>query len=109
MAGLLSQLAPLAPLEHRPAPRPAQNARAPEAQARQAAEEFEAVYLSLMFQSMFTDIGNGGPFSAGPGEKIYRSHLYEELGRTFARSGGVGIADAVYREMMRYQEVQQHD
>ena len=105
MAGILSQLAPLTPPASKPGLRSEAGAPTSAAKARHAAEEFEAVYLSLMFQSMFTDIGEGGPFSGGPGEKIYRSHLYEELGRTFARTGGVGIADAVYREIMRYQEV----
>lgn len=73
--------------------------------ARRAAEEFEAIYLSMMFQSMFTDIGGDGPFSGGPGEKIFRSQLNEELGRILASSGGIGIADAVQREILQLQEV----
>jgi len=75
------------------------------AEARRAGEEFEAVYLSFMFSNMFTDLAADGPFSGGPGEELYRSQLYDELGRILARSGGVGIADAVVREIMRHQEV----
>ena len=70
-----------------------------------AAVEFEATYLSIMLSNMFTDLDSDGPFSGGPGEKMFRSQLYEELGRILARSGGIGVADSVYREMMRQQEV----
>ena len=73
--------------------------------AHRAAGEFEAVYLSIMLSSMFTDLNADGPFGGGEGEKLFRSQLYEELGRIISRSGGVGVADAVYREMMRHQEV----
>ena len=38
-------------------------------------------------------------------EAIYRSMMAEEFGRIAARSGGVGIADAVHREMLRMQEI----
>lgn len=75
------------------------------AQARRAAEEFEAVYLSFMFANMFTDLAADSPMSGGPAEELYQSQLYDELGRILARSGGVGIADAVLREIMRHQEV----
>ena len=73
--------------------------------AHRAAVEFEAVYLSIMLSSMFTDLNADGPLGGGQGEKLFRSQLYEELGQIIARSGGVGVADAVYREMMRHQEV----
>ena len=73
--------------------------------AHRAAVEFEAVYLSIMLSSMFTDLSADGPLGGGEGEKLFRSQLYEELGRIISRSGGVGVADAVYREMMRHQEV----
>ena len=72
--------------------------------AARTAQEFEAVYLSFMVQNMFTDISNDGPFGGGQGEKMFRSQLYQEMGRILSRSGGVGLADTVFREIMRYQE-----
>lgn len=73
-------------------------------QARRAAENFEAVFLSAMFRSMFTDLHPNGPFGGGSAEKMYRSQLYQELGRIVARSGGVGITDAVQRVILQRQE-----
>ena len=75
------------------------------AQARQAAEDFEAVFLSQMLAPMFESMASDELFGAGPGEDIYRSMLVEEYGKSLARAGGFGLADAVQREVLRLQEV----
>lgn len=83
---------------------PAQNGGAKGAEAfREPAEEFEAVFLAQMASHMFTDV-EGGMFSGGPAEENYRAMLHQEFGKALAKSGGVGIADAVMREMIRMQE-----
>ena len=73
--------------------------------ARQAAQDFEAVYLNTMFQQMFTGVDGEGPFGGGAGASVWRSFLTDEYARTFAKAGGVGIADHVYRTLMAQQEV----
>ncbi len=86
----------------------AQAAKSPERlQVRAAAEEFEAVFLSQMLEPMFKGIETDGMFGGGSSEKIYQSVMLQEYGKALARSGGVGIADAVEREILRLQEVQQ--
>ena len=83
-------------------------ANAPEQQKiRAAAEEFEAVFLSQMLEPMFKGIETDGLFGGGSSEKIYQSVMLQEYGKALARTGGVGIADAVEREILRLQEVQQ--
>ena len=80
---------------------------APEQQkVRAAAEEFEAVFLSQMLEPMFKGIETDGLFGGGSSEKIYQSVMLQEYGKALARTGGVGIADAVEREILRLQEVQ---
>lgn len=71
---------------------------------REAAEEFEAVFLAQMLAPMFEGLKTDEMFGGGPGEDIYRSVLVEEYGKAIARSGGVGIADAVQRELLNLQE-----
>lgn len=73
--------------------------------AREAAVEFEAVFLSEMLSPVFEDLETDGLFGGGSGERIYRSLLVQEIGRSMARAGGVGIADAVQREIMKLQEM----
>ena len=73
---------------------------------RQAAEDFEAVFLSQMLEPMFEGIETDGPFGGGSSEQIFRSIMLQEYGKALAQRGGVGIADAVEQEMLKLQEVE---
>ena len=72
--------------------------------AHQQAQDFEAMFLSSMFQNMFTAIGEDGPLGSSNGVAPWRSFLTQEFGKAFAKSGGVGLADHVYRSLMAHQE-----
>lgn len=74
--------------------------------AREAAEEFEALFLAQMIQHMFEGIETQGLFGGGHGEDMFRDMLFQEFGKAIARAGGVGIADSVQREILRVQEVE---
>ncbi len=74
--------------------------------AHQTAEDFEAFFLSQMLQPMFSGIEAEEPFGGGASEEVWRSMLVDEYGKSLARSGGIGIADQVMREILRAQEVQ---
>ena len=76
-------------------------------QARKVAEDFEAFFLGQMLQPMFANIGAEEPFGGGPSEGIWRSLQVDEYGKALARRGGIGIADAVYQEILRMQEIEQ--
>lgn len=76
------------------------------AEARKAAEEFEAFFLAQFIDRMFADLPTDGTFGGGQGEKIFRSLLTQEYGKVMARNGGVGIADSVYREILKSQEIE---
>lgn len=81
-------------------------ANRPNAEAREAAEEFEALFLSQMLAPMFEGLQSDGPFGGGSSEEIYRSLMVEEYGKAIAKSGGVGIAEAVQREILKMQEIE---
>lgn len=71
---------------------------------REVAEKFEAMFLAQALQPMFANIEPASPFGGGPGDDIWRSLQVEEYGKAIARSGGIGIADAVMDQMLRAQE-----
>jgi Rod binding domain-containing protein len=77
------------------------------AAAHKAAQDFEAFFASQMIESMSAGIKSNAMFGGGQGEQIYRSMLNQEYGKTLAKHGGLGIAPAVEREMLRMQEA--HD
>ena len=73
-------------------------------QARAKAEDFEAVFLNTMFTQMFTGADGEGPLGGGPAVGVWRSFLTQEYAKSFAKSGGIGIADHVYRSLIAQQE-----
>jgi flagellar protein FlgJ len=84
------------------APRTA--ATADPAAAHKTGEDFEAFFLSQVFENMFAGVGTDALFGGGNGESVYRSLLLQQYSKVAAKAGGVGIADAVQREILRAQE-----
>ena len=80
-----------------------QSAKAP-TRADDAAQDFEAVFLTQMFEKMFEGLGGEGPLGAGEAGGAYRSMLADQYGKTVAASGGIGIADDVRRELIALQQ-----
>jgi Rod binding domain-containing protein len=68
------------------------------------AHEFEAMFLSQMLESMFKGIKTDGPFGGGHAEEMMRGFMLQEYGKVMAAGGGIGIADAVKRELLHVQE-----
>ncbi len=71
---------------------------------RRAATEFEAQAIAAMFRPVFETVATDGPFRGGSAEAHWRPMLVDAIARDFARQGGIGIGDAVFRELMRAQE-----
>ncbi|MEQ8282822.1 MAG: rod-binding protein [Parvibaculum sp.] len=93
---------PPQPFAHAPAPKPAADAR--DMRAWETARDFEAQFVSVLLQPMFEGTGEDSAFGGGPGENMFRSLLVEQYGREMTKSGGIGLADAVYREILKMQE-----
>ncbi len=76
-----------------------------DAAAHANAESFEATFLNSMFQNMFAGIDGEGPFGGTPGTGVWRSFMTDELAKSFAKNGGIGLADPIYRSLIAHQEV----
>lgn len=74
------------------------------AKAWATAQDFEAQFLSTMAQTMFEGVKTDKTFGGGPGEDTFRSMLVEQYGQEMAKSGGIGIADQIYGEIIKLQE-----
>ncbi|MCB9988732.1 MAG: rod-binding protein [Rhodospirillales bacterium] len=74
----------------------------------EAAQEFEAVFLSEMLKPMFEGTMEPDPmFGGGKGEEIFKGMMLQEYGKMLADKGGVGIAEHVKAELIRIQETAQ--
>ncbi|MCJ2034323.1 rod-binding protein [Methylobacterium sp. J-068] len=78
---------------------------AAETKARKAATDFESMFLEQSLDRLSQSEGTDGPLGEnGTGGGVYRSMLTKEYAGQVVKSGGVGIADQVFREMMKMQE-----
>lgn len=69
-----------------------------------AAKEFESVFIATMLNSMSSGVEAETPFSGGHAEETWRGMHNEQIAKSIAAGGGVGIADAIYRELISIQE-----
>jgi peptidoglycan hydrolase FlgJ len=77
------------------------------ATTKKVATQFEGVLISQMLNDMFEGVKADGMFGGGEGEEMFRSLMVDEYGKQIAAQGGIGMADAVTRELMRRQEMPQ--
>jgi flagellar protein FlgJ len=73
---------------------------------REVAENFEAFFLGQMLQPMFSSIEPAEPFGGGHAEKIWKSMMVDEVGKSMAKHGGIGLADMIQRDLLKLQEIQ---
>jgi flagellar protein FlgJ len=71
------------------------------------AQDFEVQFVNSMFQHMYTGLDGDGPFGNSTGVGPWRSFLTEEFAKSFVKSGGIGIADSVYKSLLAVQEARQ--
>ena len=83
----------------------AQSALKIKGKAKAAAQEFESMFLNSMFQQMSSGLNGDGPFGGSGALKVWRSFLTDQYAKTFAKSGGIGIAAHVYNELLKQQGV----
>lgn len=67
--------------------------------AEKAAEQFEALLLQQMFQSMWKSVSSEGMLSGSREEEHFRDMLNEGLATEIARGQGIGIKDVLLRDM----------
>jgi Rod binding domain-containing protein len=75
------------------------------ARAWKAAQDFEAMAVGQLLAPMFETINTAkGVFGGGEGEAAWRPMMTQELGKQIAKSGGLGLAVPIYRQMLVMQE-----
>ncbi|MCJ2006672.1 rod-binding protein [Methylobacterium sp. HMF5984] len=72
--------------------------------ARKTANDFESMFLESSLDRLTQSEGTDGPLGEnGTGGGVYRSMLTKEYAGQIMKSGGVGIANQVFSEMMKMQ------
>ena len=71
--------------------------------AKAQAQDFEAMFLNSMFSQMTSGIKADGPFGSTEGTGPWRSMLTDQYSKNFAKAGGVGISNDVFRTLILQQ------
>jgi Rod binding domain-containing protein len=81
---------------------PPANARTRE-QIKKTAHDFEAAFIGQMLNQMFEGVETAKPFGGGAGEQAFKSFLTEAVSKQMVAAGGLGLADALQRDMLKLQ------
>ena len=71
--------------------------------AKAKAQDFEAVFLNSMFSQMTSGLKSEGPFGDTASTGVWRSMMTEEYSKSFAKAGGIGISNDVFRTLILQQ------
>jgi len=73
--------------------------RADPEELKEAAAEFEALFVARVLDEMWRSATTASYFGRGFAATVYRDLFRDELARAVARSGGFGIADLLARRL----------
>ncbi|MGE4266610.1 MAG: rod-binding protein [Deferribacterales bacterium] len=71
---------------------------------KKACEDFEALFVSKMFESMRKSDIEGGLIPKSRGEEIFTSMLDSEVAQESVKGGGMGLAKMLYDSLGKYAE-----
>ena len=73
-------------------------------EAMKAAQDFEKLFISQMFTHMYSGIKTDGYFGGGHQEEMFRSYMIDEFADISAQTGGIGLSDAIQKQIIQMQE-----
>jgi flagellar protein FlgJ len=72
-------------------------------QIHKTAQNFEASFLTTMYETMFSSVPTDSAFGGGPGEDMWKGFLAEAMAKQTTQRGGIGVASSVEKEMLKLQ------
>ncbi len=71
---------------------------------KKACADFEAIFIHQLFKSMRQTVPKGGLLGEGPGMEIYQSLFDQELSKSLASQGRLGLGGMIYRQKLQQEE-----
>jgi len=72
-----------------------------EKELKEACREFEGILLNLLYKQMKATVPKSTLFASDPGREIFESMLDEKLMGEASKSGSLGLADILYKQLSR--------
>ena len=67
---------------------------------RQAAQEFEAIFVQQMLKTARTSTPDPGPMASGASSEIYRDMVDQQLARSVSGGGGLGLGKLLIQSLV---------
>ncbi|MEA1972371.1 MAG: transglycosylase SLT domain-containing protein [Candidatus Cloacimonadota bacterium] len=67
--------------------------------AKKASQQFEAMFVKIMFKSMTETIENDSLFGSGAGSDYYNDMYLDNMAETVSKTDQVGLANTIYRQI----------
>lgn len=69
---------------------------------KEACRDFEAIFIKQMLDSMKKTVPENSLMKGGMAEDIFEDMLYQEYASIISKSGDLGIAEMVYKQLSHY-------
>ena len=78
--------------------------RSDEGKLRKACEDFESIFISQMLKAMRQTIPKSGLLDGGSQQDTYLSLFDEELSKSMAKRGGIGLGKILYQNILNQEK-----
>ena len=72
-----------------------------DAKLYEACQDFEAIFIKQMLNSMKKTVNKTGFINGGMAEEIFEDMLYDEYAVLIAKNARLGLADMVYKQLSK--------
>lgn len=66
---------------------------------KRACSDFESLFIAKLLKTMRQTVPRSGLFGAGTTQEMYQSLFDEEISKSLARRGGIGLGDMLFRSL----------
>ena len=92
------------PLNPLPSVRAPQEMKVDPEKLKKACADFEAIFIQQLLKSMRQTVPQGGLLGEGPGMEIYQLFFDQELSKSLASRGRLGLGGMIYRQKVQQEE-----
>jgi Rod binding domain-containing protein len=71
---------------------------------KKACSDFESIFITKLLKTMRQTVPRSGLFGAGTAQEMYQSLFDEEISKSLARHGGIGLGDMLFRSLSPKEE-----
>jgi flagellar protein FlgJ len=75
-----------------------------EAKLKKAAEDFEALFINQLMQSMRRTVLKSKLLEDAPGREVYQSLFDREISKKMAQKGALGVGKIIYRNVLEHEK-----